>query len=106
MKKARALSSAAKWTLHAARNGSVSRMDRDDNEITDATINALAKRGLFTIDLQTLGRWCVASLTDEGRLAYADIECRVCRGSAMVPSPEYDGTGITCTTCRGLGYMK
>lgn len=102
---ARSLSSAAKYVLHAARNGSISSLDARGIYITDATMNALERRGLIDVILRTYGHWYVARLTDNGQKTYAEISCPACKGQTIVSSLENDGTGMTCINCRGCGYL-
>lgn len=96
------LSSVAKYAIHAMRNG---RILSYNYEITEATMRALERRGLVEVTLQSYGRWSAAKLTEAGTRYYATIECRTCRGSSYVSSPEADGTDVTCRACLGSGHL-
>lgn len=98
------LSNAAKWAIHKAIHGSVNSFEVGTDFFTNATIQALARKGLVTILFSSYDRWATYRLTPEGFAEHARWSCKTCEAQGYVEVPP-DADGNTCPTCKGTGFL-
>jgi hypothetical protein len=103
----KALSEAARYAMHFARDSNVRSYDPLADLVTNATVRALERRGLVKVLItDCCGRWSIYALTDAGRAEYSRWACRECMSRGIVPEPGETGFGVTCPDCHGSGFRK